>query len=215
MLINRNRQFEEQLLLGKLQVQQWQFARQAGAAEDAVWRRKMNLPAGDVTHPRRVPPSWPLCAPEVTVSAAAPPSHPHPPLAPLSPLWQRLWGRQPQAGAKHRELPKALPPAVCTLTSHPFYAEVALETPAGASEDQFYYEGQFSACRGLLAPHVGASQHKQRPSTYFMPLTSDAALVKVLVMVFSSLWLPQQGQAQRSVPTNSHRLTHLDCPTGA
>lgn len=36
MLINRNQQLEEQLLLGKLQILQSQFTRQAAAAEDEV-----------------------------------------------------------------------------------------------------------------------------------------------------------------------------------
>lgn len=123
MLINRNQQLEEQLLLGKLQLPQSQFARQAGAAADGVWKRKMNLPAAGVTRPRCVLPSSALSAPEVTVPSAAQPNHSPNTSCPTtgtplcgsgSPVTSAapFGGAALSRGAKHRELLAPLPPAL-------------------------------------------------------------------------------------------------------
>lgn len=112
MLINPNQQLEEQLLLGKLQLPQSQFARQAGAAAEAdgVWKRKMNLPAAGVTRPRCVLPSWPSLRQKSLFPQQPGPVIPHTPPAPPPPLPSvaaaaqslllPLSGEQPSAGGQ-------------------------------------------------------------------------------------------------------------------
>lgn len=91
--------------------------------------------------------------------------------------------------------------------SRPSYARGTLETPASAGEERsFIMNDNVSACRGLLAQRVGVFHDQQSPGTYFMLLTSDAALVKALAMVFSSPWLPRQGRAQIRASPNSGRV---------
>lgn len=156
MLINRNQQFEEQLLLGELQILHSQFARHAGAAEDGVWKRKMNLSAAGVTRPRCVLPSSPPLHQRSLSPQQPSPVVPRMPLAPppdtplvapsdsgsrvtlLSPF---VWQQPPASGGKAQRAAGNFafsPGTVFILTSHPFYAEGALETPASASEEQSF-----------------------------------------------------------------------------